>query len=91
MIPARSNERPFNIPDGSLEQLAEAEDERWMQLKLDDGWTYGAETNKDKKLYQCLLPRKELTEDEKKKDRNLVRGIPEILARAGYAIVKVND
>ena len=26
----------------------------------------------------------------KEKDRDMLRGIPEILARAGYAIVKVN-
>ena len=91
MIPARSNELPFNFPDGSLEQLAEQEHERWMQVKLADGWTYGAKTDNKRKLNPCLVPWKDLPEDEKKKDRDLVRGIPEILARAGYAIVKVNN
>jgi hypothetical protein len=90
MIPARSNELPFNFPDGSLEQLAEAEHERWMQVKLADGWTYGEKNDNEKKRNQCLVPWKDLPEDEKKKDRDLVRGIPEILARAGYAIVKIN-
>ena len=42
MIPARSNEPPFNFP-ATLEQLAEAEHERWMQSKLDDGWKVGPE------------------------------------------------
>jgi len=32
----------------------------------------------------------ELPEGEKDKDRDLVRGIPVILTRAGYAIVKAN-
>ena len=91
MIPARSNEPPFNFPGESLEFLAEAEHERWMQSKLDDGWEYGAVTNKAKKLHKCLVPWKKLPEEEKDKDRDLVRGIPVILARAGYAIVKLND
>jgi hypothetical protein len=90
MIPARSNELPFNFPDGSLEQLAEAEHERWMQVKLADGWTYGGKNDNEKKRNQCLVLWKDLPEDEKNKDRDLVRGIPEILARAGYAIVKIN-
>jgi hypothetical protein len=90
MIPARSNEPPFNFPDGSLEQLAEQEHERWMQVKLADGWTYGATADDARKLNPCLVPWKDLPEAEKKKDRDLVRGIPEILARAGYAIVKLS-
>ena len=48
------------------------------------------ETDRTKKLHNVLVPWKELPEDEKEKDRDLVRGIPVILARAGYAIVKVN-
>ncbi len=35
-----------------------------------------------------LLPWDQLPENQKEKDRELVRGIPKILARAGYAIVK---
>ncbi len=85
MIPARSNE-----PGKDLERLAEAEHKRWMQPKLDDGWAYAPQTDKAKKLHKCLVPWEELPEDEKEKDRDMVRGIPEILARAGYAIVKSN-
>ncbi len=43
MIPARSNEPPFNFPGKPLEQLAEAEHKRWMQSKLDEGWKYRAQ------------------------------------------------
>ena len=87
MVPARSNEPSFNFPGEPLEILAEAEHERWMQSKLDDGWTYAPETDKSKKLHKCLVSWDTLPEDEKENDRVLVRGIPEILARAGYAIV----
>ena len=90
MIPARSNEPPFNFPGAPLEVLAAAEHERWMQSKLADGWGYGARTNRVKKLHQCLVPWEKLPEDEKEKDRVMVRGIPVVLARAGYAIVKAS-
>jgi hypothetical protein len=88
MIPARSNEPPFNFPDGSLEKLAEAEHERWMQPLLQAGWAYAAETDAAKKHNNCLVAWERLADAEKEKDRDLVRGIPVILARAGYAIIK---
>jgi len=90
MIPARSNERPFNFPGEPLRRLAELEHERWMQDKLANGWTYAPVTDKDKKQNCCLVAWKDLPEEEQKKDIDLVRGIPKILARAGYAIVKTH-
>ena len=90
MIPARSNEPPFNFPGDALEFLAEREHERWMQVKLADGWKFGAVTDKDKKLNPCLVNWTELPDDEKEKDRDMVRGIPKMLARGGYAVVKTH-
>ena len=89
MTPARSNRPPFDFPGELLEFLAEAEHERWMRSKLDAGWTYGPQTNNEKKQNQCLVPWKELSEEEKVKDRDLVRGIPQVLARAGFAVEKL--
>jgi hypothetical protein len=91
MIPARSNEAAFNFPGDDLEMLAEKEHIRWMESLLVKGWTLAAKTDEAKKQHDCLVPWKELPEGEKEKDRDLVRGIPVILARAGYAIVKASD
>jgi hypothetical protein len=91
MIPARSNEPPFNFPGDPLEVLAEAEHDRYVQSKLADGWAYAPKTDRAKKLHKDLVPWKDLPEEEKEKDRDLVRGIPVILGRAGYVIVKVNN
>jgi RyR domain/ATPase family associated with various cellular activities (AAA) len=88
MIPARSNELSFSFPDEALVQLAEAEHERWMRSMLDGGWSYAPETDRDNKRHKLLIPWDELPEGEREKDRDLVRGVPDILARAGYAIVK---
>jgi hypothetical protein len=88
MIPARSSDRPFRFPGEGLEQLAKAEHDSWMQAMLDSGWLYAPETDRAKKLHKLLVPWDELPPEEKEKDRDLVRGIPTVLARAGYTVVK---
>ncbi len=110
MVPARSNEPPFDFPGADLELLAAMEHERWMKAKIDAGWRWAAETDKPNQLHKDLLPWRKLTDEEraqlspaeaaaigpdelpeaeKEKDRVLVRGIPKILAQAGYTVVKV--
>ncbi|MCJ7519660.1 MAG: RyR domain-containing protein, partial [Anaerolineaceae bacterium] len=76
-------------PGDALELLAQMEHERWMRQKQAAGWKYGSKTDKSKKLHSTIREWKELPEAEKEKDRAMVRGIPAILARAGYAIEKV--
>ncbi|MBN1954055.1 MAG: ATPase [Anaerolineae bacterium] len=89
MIPARSNEPPFEFPGPHLEQLAMMEHERWMAGKLAGGWQYAPQTDKEQQLSAGLLPWEQLPEEEKEKDRALVRAIPRILARAGYTVVEL--
>jgi hypothetical protein len=113
MVPARSDEPPFDFPGDDLEKLAEMEHNRWMKAKIEGGWRYAPERDDARKLQPALLPwhklseeerarlfspaeaaaigTEELSEEDKEKDRDLVRGIPEILARAGYAIVKLRE
>jgi hypothetical protein len=88
MVPARSNEPPFDFPGDDLELLARMEHERWVADKVNAGWSYAAKTEKDKKLHSALVDWDELSDGEKEKDREMVRGIPRILAKAGFAIVK---
>jgi len=109
MVPARSNEPPFNFPSADLERLAEAEHDRWMKAKIAAGYRWGPKTDPLKKRHKDLLrwrrPNSDeasarytpieaaalgrglLPKKEKDKDRDLVRGIPRILARAGFTIV----
>jgi hypothetical protein len=89
MRPARSHEHPFNFPESDLEILSELEHERYMEDKLAAGWQYAPKTDRAKKLNQTLVPWADLPNDEKEKDRELVRGIPRILAKAGFAIEKI--
>jgi hypothetical protein len=112
MIPARSNEAPFDFPGADLELLSSMEHERWMKAKIESGWRWAPHTDKANQLHEDILAWHRLSEDEraaltpeeqaaigpealpepeKEKDRVLVRGIPKILARAGYTVVKVLD
>ncbi len=72
----------------TLERLAEAAHKIWMDGKLRDGWVHGPVTDKARKIHSCLVPYDQLTESDKESDRDLVRGIPEILATAGFRMVK---
>ena len=72
-----------------LETLAEAAHKVWMEGKLRDGWRYGPVTDKNGKIHSCLVPYNELSESDKESDRDMVRGIPAILAAAGYKIAKI--
>lgn len=80
-----------HIDAETLERLAEAAHKVWMEGKIRDGWTYGPVTVKDKKIHNCLVPYDELSEEDKESDRDMVRGIPRILAAAGYKIVEVEN
>ncbi len=72
----------------TLEKLAEAAHIVWMDGKLRDGWTYGPETDKEKKIHSCIVPYDQLNETDKESDRDMVRGIPDILSAAGFKMVK---
>ena len=72
----------------NLEELAEAAHEIWMDGKLRAGWKFALTTNKELKQHSCLVPYSELSESDKESDRDLVRGIPTILAKAGYNMVR---
>ncbi len=87
MVPAATEPVPASLTDDEIEELSEEEHERWMR-DLGPGWRYGRPTDKERKVHEAYLPWNDLPEEQKEKDRNLVREIPTILARAGYVIVR---
>jgi serine phosphatase RsbU (regulator of sigma subunit) len=73
-----------------IETMARIEHDRWCWERRLSGWTYSETRNNDKKLHNCLVPYDELTEEEKEKDRILVRLIPYLVKDIGYALVPVS-
>jgi hypothetical protein len=85
---SHDEKHPVDFSDPLVEQMARQEHRRWMNVTLANGWRYGPETDRAQKLHSSLVPWEALPESEKRKDMDLVRHIPRILAKAGYVIVK---
>ncbi len=81
----------FEFSPEEVERMAEMEHERWSEERLRTGWTYGPKRNNSKKAHPSLIIWDDLSEEEKEKDRNLVRDIPSFLARAGFNIYRLEE
>ena len=82
-----SKESIFQSPE-ILEKISEQVHIQWMDGRIKDGWSYGAERNDSLKKTPCLVPYKELTESEKDFDRNTVKATIEALYSLGFCISK---
>jgi hypothetical protein len=86
MKPIHGQAGLFQFSKDELDKLAMLEHERWMAAKLKKGWKYGESTSDEQKTNLGLIAWADLPSSEKDKDLDLVRGIPDILAQAGYTI-----
>ena len=76
------------IPAEHIEELAEMEHARWFTERRMSGWVLGPKDN-ERKLRPSVLDWAVLPEDEREKDRDTVRNIPQFMADAGYRIFPV--
>lgn len=74
----------------NLEQFAELEHSRWVTNRIKNGWCYSIFRDDTRKLHPALLPYSELSEIDKKKDRNSVRAIPDLISKAGLAVMNIS-
>lgn len=81
----------FEFTPEEVELLAVLEHERWSQDLREEGWrpTNGRKDPAGKR-HPSLVSWTQLTPEEKQKDRDSVLAIPEVLARAGYAIERLS-
>lgn len=68
------------------EKLAENVHEIWAFERIKDGWSYGVRRDDIKKETPCLVRYSDLSEDEKKYDREVVTGILKTILKFGYTI-----
>ena len=80
---------PFEFDPKQVEPLARLEHERWMEDLQRDNWTAGPEKDPERLTHPNLVPWDQLTEADRDKDREAVRAIPAVLARAGFEVVRV--
>jgi hypothetical protein len=89
-MPLRDPRAPqFAFSGGDLEQLSQHEHVRWMNSKLADGWVYGPERDDENMIHDQIKPWAKLDEENRDKDRDAVRELPDILELAGFRIQKI--
>jgi len=75
-----------------LEQLAglisENVHEVWAATRITQGWKYGEQRNDELKTHPCLVPYKELPEEEKKYDYSTSIGTLKLIIKLGFKISK---
>ena len=69
-----------------MAKMARMEHMSWYEGKLQDGWRYAPDKDPNKKTNPALLPWEELPEAEREKNRAFIRGLPLLLARAGFQV-----
>jgi serine phosphatase RsbU (regulator of sigma subunit) len=79
----------LDLSHHEVETMARIEHDRWSWERRLSGWKYGRKRNNGKKLHDCLVPFDELSEEEKEKDRIMVRLIPHLLKDIGFSAVPV--
>lgn len=77
-------------PSGAVleltERLAENAHELWARERLAQGWTYGPKRDDETKTHPCLIPYKDLPEEEKRFDREAAIGTLKAMLALGYVV-----
>jgi ryanodine receptor 2 len=71
-----------------VEVMAKNVHEVWAKERINQGWTYGKYRDDIKKHHPCLVPYEELSEDEKKYDRNTSQETLKLIIKLGFSISK---
>ena len=69
-----------------VEPLALAEHRRWIASRALTGWQLGEKRADDERVHPSLVPWANLSEEERVKDRDVVRHIPSTLAAGGFGL-----
>ena len=69
-----------------VEAMAKNVHEVWAEVRIAQGWTYGAERDDVDKKHPCLVPYEELPESEKEYDRNTAVSTLKLILKLGFKI-----
>lgn len=85
-------EAPRDLAPKEIELLARREHDRWCEERVAAGWIHDpGPKNTEKKTSPYLVPWEQLDEEVKEIDREMVRALPAVLARAGFRMVRPSD
>jgi ryanodine receptor 2 len=72
-----------------VELLAENAHEVWSVTRITDGWRYGPKRDDDNKRHPSLIPYGELSDSEKRVDREMASGVLKSVYKLGFEIARV--
>jgi hypothetical protein len=76
--------------EDEVERLARLEHDRWMADLRRNGWRRtDGEKDPIGRLHPKLIPWEELDEEERERDRDAIRSLPQMLARAGFVVQRL--
>lgn len=87
-----SKKTTIKFSKDEIEKMAIMEHERWAESKKQARWTEGKpgeKKNDEKRTHPCLVDWEKLPESEKRKDRQAVKKIPDLMEIAGFEIYRV--
>ncbi|MBU0607800.1 MAG: hypothetical protein KKI08_07915, partial [Armatimonadetes bacterium] len=72
-----------------LETISRAEHLGWCAERRSNGWTFAESRNNDRKQHPLLVDWADLPLNQRAKDHDMVKAIPDLLAKVGYMAVRV--
>lgn len=81
----------FAFKEHEVERLAMMEHDRWLREMYRAGWTWGPVRDPVRRCHPDMESWDKLSDVAKEKDRNAIRHLPEILATAGFQIVRLPE
>lgn len=79
----------FAFRPGEIDTLAQLEHVRWVAERRAQGFVHGSE--RSGRFHPDLVDWNDLDDEAKRKDREVVTGLPALLASVGLAILRVED
>ncbi|KAF3929809.1 hypothetical protein AA313_de0201202 [Arthrobotrys entomopaga] len=74
--------------EDQLEFLGEVEHNRWAAERINSGWQASGQRNSTTQQTPFFVPYSELEQKWKDVDKDMVKGVPELLRKSGYRIYK---
>ncbi|MBN2575033.1 MAG: AAA family ATPase [Deltaproteobacteria bacterium] len=87
--PEGQTPEPFDFTAEDINEMARLEHKRWNEEKLRDGWRYGEKKDKEAKTTPYLVDFDKLSPEVQQYDVDAVKGIPDLLRRAGFRIYRI--
>lgn len=74
--------------EADIEKISRNIHETWAKQRMNEGWGYAPELDRDHKLHPCMMDYEDLPESEKEVDRATVTQTIKMLLHMGYKLEK---